>query len=648
MFSGYLSWLFNLAFTLVAAYLLTRRIKSGRLIIDLIVFIFFWIFLVTLFLLVFGLAGFLAAKPLGFASFIGLVILFALPPARKEILSYKDDLEQIQTAMKSWWWGLPRWVQVITTVFITVSAIRGIFLIWALPPFIWDSLTYHLTNVAQWIQDQRISVFITPVDRIYTPANYEVFAAWFAVFLHHDVIIEASGLPAYLVAGLSVYAIGRSLEVPPWASWIATLGYLSTPALTFAVTGTKNDPLIAGLYLMSLALVIHISTKPSRLRLKEAFGPVLVLVIALLYAVGTKAYIVHLLPGVLLAGILFSLRTGDSGFWFRVPRLFLSEIRKRGQVFTVIVVMVLCGGLFLGSYWYIRNWILMGNPFYPYIVDVGGTSVPKSEATGFQFGLNNLLDNLGLFAEKFGDKQYRITPDLPNTTGWGWIAYGMGIPASLWAFITNWKFRIVFSTFVLSLLGLFASSQLDPYNMRFAIWFPAILCLGLGLFLNGFWRSDNWVRKTLLVLLIFSLGMNVVMTLDYNLISIEEFRTILRIPTWERHAGMLHVHAPEEYESVYKFVPTDVVLGYYVHSNGFVYPLYRADYSQTIVYIPISKQASCGEIASAMEVRGTRYLFVAPEHSEDEIIGLLRQCAASGEVIRQRAGGLYVLKKDHD
>jgi len=102
MFIGYLCWFINWVFTIVAAYLLTRRIKSGRLIIDLIVFIFFWIFLVSLFLLVLGLAGFLAAKPVGFASFIGLVILFALPPVRKEILSYKDDLVQIQKVTKSW------------------------------------------------------------------------------------------------------------------------------------------------------------------------------------------------------------------------------------------------------------------------------------------------------------------------------------------------------------------------------------------------------------------------------------------------------------------------------------------------------------------------------------------------------------------
>ena len=117
------------------------------------------------------------------------------------------------------------------------------------------------------------------------------------------------------------------------------------------------------------------------------------------------------------------------------------------------------------------------------------------------------------------------------------------------------------------------------------------------------------------------------------------------MPVLERDAALLHVHVPEEYESVIEYVPTNAILGYNVHENGFVYPLYRADFSQEIVYIPIGTADSCEQIAQAMEVRGTRYLLVAPEHTSDGIIARLRDCAGSETVIRERAGGLYVIRR---
>jgi hypothetical protein len=78
-----------------------------------------------------------------------------------------------------------------------------------------------------------------------------------------------------------------------------------------------------------------------------------------------------------------------------------------------------------------------------------------------------------------------------------------------------------------------------------------------------------------------------------------------------------------------------------------VYPLYRADFSQALVYVPIEPEDSCEEIAVAMESRGTRYLFVAPEHTDDTLIRRLRVCAADdASPIRERAPGLYVVRRD--
>ena len=126
----------------------------------------------------------------------------------------------------------------------------------------------------------------------------------------------------------------------------------------------------------------------------------------------------------------------------------------------------------------------------------------------------------------------------------------------------------------------------------------------------------------------------------------EDFERMLSLPLSDRSAASLRINMPGEYENALEIVPNDAVLGYDIKSNGFIYPLYRADLSQAIVYVPVSLERTCDELAQAMEERGTRYLFVAPEHSSDQVIAYLRNCGDTESIIRQRSGGLYVIKRE--
>jgi hypothetical protein len=641
--SGVVCWIINFAFILVVAYLVSRQMRSGRLILDLTIYVFLWIFFVTLLLLIAGLAGFLAPLPLGLFSFIGLVVLFAIPSTRGTILLLKHDINQLCSAMRVWWEELPRWVKIVAIGFLVVTIIRMVFLIWALPPFVWDSLTYHLTRVAQWIQDQRIFIFDTPVDRIYTPANYEVFVAWFTLFIHHDVVVEAAGLPAYLLAGLSVYAIARSLEISGWASLLGAIAYLSTPALLLAVTGTKNDPMMAALYLMAAALIIDLSSRRVPLLGSGYAGRLLSLVLVLLLAVGTKPYIMHLSIGLLVIGGGILLQDKRSGHWYREKWKSIVNYFSSSIIIRIMVVILLISGLFLGSYWYLRNWSLTGNPFYPYGITIGDTPLaPKEGVVPVDF--ENLWRNLKLFAEKFGDKQNRILPDLPNTTGWGWVVYGMGLPALAWGMVRNRRIRILAVGFTISFLAIMISNRASPWNMRYVVWFPALLCLALAAVFDWFPDELKVAKQGLSFLFVICLALNLVMTVTYNLIPIRTFEEMLSRSVWERDAALLDVYMPDEYFSALEIVGSEERLGYNVHANGFVYPLYRSDYSQDLVYVPFSPVDSCDNIANEMRVRGTRYLMVAPEHTEDEKILLLQRCALAGDVIRERGINLYVIK----
>jgi hypothetical protein len=301
-------------------------------------------------------------------------------------------------------------------------------------------------------------------------------------------------------------------------------------------------------------------------------------------------------------------------------------------------------GVFVGGYWNVRNWILKGNPFFPYDVGIEGQPTPEVGPGRYGLGIFRLEQNLRVLAEKFGDKQGRVSPDLPETTGWGWLAYGMGLTASTWALVKDARFRILALGFVLSGLLLMASNTTSPWNMRYFLWFPAVLALGLGMFLD-FWPGlAAGSRVALGLLLGANLAMNAIMTVNYNLIQADELGAMIARPVGDRQTAYLRARVPYEYENALLNTPREAVLGYNVHANGFLYPLYRADFSQRVTYIPIQPGESCLAIAQTMRAAGTRYLATAPEHTRDAVLARLFACGEEGTVLQELGAGLYVLR----
>ena len=643
---GLLSWVVSFLFTAAAALLLGRALRTRRASLDAAAALFLWIWVTTFITFVLGLTGRLSAGSLGVVGAAGLIVLFGIRRTRQALLEEVGGWTGTRDRIVRGWRGLPRWLRWLSLGFLVFGGLRFSFLIWALPPFVWDSLTYHLTNVAQWIQDGRIGLFDAPVQRIYSPANYEVLAAWFSLFLHHDVVIEAAGLPAYGLAGLSVYAIARALRLSAVGSWVATVAYFSTPALVYAATGTKNDPFVAAVFLFLAALILHLREGIDGEGSLPIKSTLVLGVLGLTYALGTKAYILQLSVGLGLLAVVPGYQRDPVAQWRVAVAQLKADLLTTSRAGRIFLVALAGCGIFLGGYWNTRNWILKGNPFYPYAVAIESEASPGTGSGHYGLGLARLEENLGVLASKFGDKQSRIVPDLPETTGWGWLAYGMGLIATAWALAVDRRFRFLALGFLASMVFLMASNTTSPWNMRYFIWLPALFALGIGIFVDPIERMDPSRRRVLATLFGFGLVMNVIMTVNYNLVSTQEIVRILSFSVWERDAGRLRVRAPVEYELAYAYVPREALLGYSVHENGFIYPLYRADFSQRLVFIPVTADDTCEEIARAMEARGTRYLFVAPEHSDDSLILRLRQCAATTSPIRERAGGLYVVKRD--
>jgi hypothetical protein len=547
-------------------------------------------------------------------------------------------------AVKIWWRALPRWLKWLSAAFLSASILRFTFLILALPPFVWDSLTYHLTNVAEWTQRGRITLFETSMARIYTPANYETFALWFTAFLHHDVIVEAAGLPAYILALASVYSIGRSLKLAPWSALFAGLAYLSTPALVIAATGTKNDPHMAAYLLGLLAIVLYMVSDLQEMGAKRQLGPLVVALLMALLAFGTKAYLMHIAPGILFVAVVGIDRRGGWQRWLGILKAVLEEWRSKSAGLRIAISGLLLCGLMLGLFWNLRNWVLTGNPFYPYGVRVEEVEVLSGADRTAALSFQRLRANTESLLWKFGDRQERISPDLTDSTGWGWVVYSLGMPAMLWGLLRRRDLRILFLGFLVSLTLILMSIRPSPWNMRYLLWFPAVFTLALGA-----WLDENAFRSRVPFristgLAVVGMAMNLLVIWNYGRISVEDFERMLAIPLLQRGSAQLTMNMPREYANTLDIVSEEDVLGYNIGENGFIYPLYRPDYSQVITYIPISQDSTCAEIAASMMARGTRYLFVAPVHTQDNVLGKLNSCGASAEYLQEYSFNLYVLK----
>jgi hypothetical protein len=643
MLLGICYWCISTLFILVAAYLVHRLLRTNNTAINAMTYLFLVIFITTLFTLIMGLTGLMRPLPMLIVSLVGLLIIFAAPRLREQIQEAPKDIRSFLSEVHRWWLEMPSWLRGITIVAIAVSIVRFAFLIWTLPPFVWDALTYHLTNVAEWTQRGRIMIFPTTVERIYLPANFEVFMSWFTVFIHHDVVVESAGIPAYLLALLAIFAIGRSLGLNRSPTTMAALAYASTPGFLLAVTGAKNDPMIAAIFLMMIAIVVNLDRIDHDVSVDNPLGQVILLNCAFFYGVGTKPYIIHLTLGLLALILLCGLARGNLRSWLNLIKNSIHQYRQSSSLRRFVLVVLLIGALILGSYWYLRNVYLEGNPFYPIEVQKGeGLSLETSH--GQALGLGRLIENIRDFVQKFGDKQQAITPSLPLTTGWGWFSYGLGVVSLVWAFVRRPKLRLLTLAFGISLGTLFLSSPVTPFNMRYATWFPALLSLAFASLYEAIPQKMRIERGAFAGIFSLCLALNIIMTLNYNRITLDQFSRMLREPVFSRDAAKLQLDVPAYYEEALEIVPRDEVLGFHVHGDGFVYPLYRADFSQRLAFIPMytSVEDGCEILKNAMREQDLQWLFIGA--AKEESIKFAERCFEEG-VLERRGERLYVLKK---
>ena len=220
------------------------------------------------------------------------------------------------------------------------------------PPRGIDDVTYHLPPIYQAIQDQRLSVL--PIElrgHFGYPLNAEMLFLLVPLFAGDIQWIAAPQAVFWIVGMLAVYDLGRRSSLAPRGALLAAALVGAMPVCLLQATTNYVDLISAAWLLSAIVALWHYERTGSHLALALA---------------GTG---VGLLAGTKVSTLTLCAAIAAAATWIicRVVR----GARSRWSAAALFAAPMLVSG----SYWYVRDWIVLKNPFYPYPIRAFGRTI---------------------------------------------------------------------------------------------------------------------------------------------------------------------------------------------------------------------------------------------------------------------------------
>jgi len=214
-----------------------------------------------------------------------------------------------------------------------------------LPP-VGDAIGYHLPFVGEWLQHGSL-VMPVPASGDPSPPFYPLSSSlwmyWTTAPFQSDVAVRFVQAPFFVLLFLAVVRLALEIRISPAGAITAGLLTLSLPDIIRGLAMAENDVIVAALLVAATANLVMLWHRPAMWRAA--------MTAALLgMAIGTKVLAVP------FAAVLGTAWLGIVIYHWR-PESWRSVL-KIALLGAGIVVL-------LGSYSYIRNWVVMDNPSYP-------------------------------------------------------------------------------------------------------------------------------------------------------------------------------------------------------------------------------------------------------------------------------------------
>jgi len=254
---------------------------------------------------------------------------------------------------------------------------------WVSPPPAWDAFVYHLGFPAAWLQHGEIFPVTVPFGDqagTYFPSNVELVYLWIMTYAGQDFATNTVQWLFMLMCTALVYRLCRIFAKSKSVALAAAFSVFFMPSIFHQAVSSEVDIAFAAMFLSALYFTLRWVEKPA-----IRFNFVLAMTSAGLFA-GTK-----------------SIATVWTVF-FLFPALVAALVSRGARPWMIVG---LASGIATGGYWYIRNFIITGNPVFPLTISLGGLTIfpgayTRATMLNSLFHTDSMTEWLRLLASDWG------------------------------------------------------------------------------------------------------------------------------------------------------------------------------------------------------------------------------------------------------
>ncbi|HDH13089.1 MAG TPA: hypothetical protein ENG83_12970, partial [Nitrospirae bacterium] len=391
----------------------------------------------------------------------------------------------------------------IFCLFITVF-FWLIFLAYLFPSYGWDALWYHLPIVGNILQrgaieEEAVSFSINLFINIF-PKNIELFFLWNTIFLNSDIIMDMSQLFFTITGVLTIYSIAVKLKIKEEYAIYSSLLFFFTPVIILQSTMNYVDIAVSVLFLIAINFLMRddrekrttpvlLSGLATGILLgSKGSGPIFLIVLS-------AAILIHELTG------YFNLVKPRSNLSSNIPDKKCRNGFVKDSLITYMVNFM-PAVLLLGGYWYIKNWMLYGNPVYPMEVSFFNITLFKGLYGGIIDSAPGILDKLpwlqGLFYVWLERVEYYLYDS--GLSGFGPMWFILYLPSLVFSIVYAIKWKRYNFLFIGAILIVTFLLYPRNWNTRYVIFIVGLGALSFGLVLENFNRRAGILKVIALLI----------------------------------------------------------------------------------------------------------------------------------------------------